>query len=254
VTDAAVARQFLGACGSDIGAWTLGGEIDYPAGVRERNGLHPANPSKFLLWQDPLLGIFDTHLKGMKLGQHYERLAGSLRKKIKAQRLQIADCKLQIGMTKHAESSTSSICNLKSTICNHLRLPLGLCEVLADKAELGRRLLDAYRRGDRRSLARERNVVIPRLIKAVGRLHEAHRAIWFELYKPNGWEIIDNRYAALAGRLQSASLRLGDYLAGRVSSLPELDEPRLPAQAWPKGTLSDAAMPYRYIVSPSVIP
>ncbi|MFB3893208.1 MAG: beta-N-acetylhexosaminidase [Phycisphaerae bacterium] len=227
VTDAAVARQFFGACGSDISAWTFGGEIDHPPGVRDRSGLHPANPSKFLLWQDPLVGIFDMHLKGMKLGRYYGNLANAIRKAATAE---------------------------MPTIRNHLHLPLRLCEVLADKAELGLRLLDAYRRGDRKAMARELNVVILRLTKAVERLHEAHRRIWFELYKPNGWEIIDNRYAALAGRLRSTAVRLGDYLAGRVASLPELEEKRLPARDWPKGTLSDAHMSYRYLVSPSVIP
>ncbi|MEG1741895.1 MAG: beta-N-acetylhexosaminidase, partial [Acetivibrio sp.] len=32
------------------------------------------NPSKYLLYQDVLLGLFDKQIKGLQLGEHYKKL------------------------------------------------------------------------------------------------------------------------------------------------------------------------------------
>src|SRR5699024_12194766 len=48
-------------------------ELDTPPGVAEGN-LQQTNPSKFLLWQDVLLGLFDKHIEGLDLDRYYESL------------------------------------------------------------------------------------------------------------------------------------------------------------------------------------
>ena len=44
------------------------------------------------------------------------------------------------------------------------------------------------------ALARIANRVIPQLLTRVRIAHEAHRKAWFEMYKPNGWEVIDEHH------------------------------------------------------------
>ena len=40
--------------------------------------------------------------------------------------------------------------------------------------------------------------------------------------------MVDGRYGNKMSRIKSAIMRLDDYLSGRISSLPELEEKRLP--------------------------
>jgi hypothetical protein len=254
VSDEVLALHFAGSCGSDVNAWTLGDAIDWTPGAFERDGLHPANPSKYLLWQDPLMGLFDPHVEGIPLATHYRKVSRRLRR---AARWRRHSC-LRSGQAGGGSPERQFANVMPAPPCteagDHLALPLALSEVLEDKAELGVRLRRAYLSRNRKALKEFRDVVLPRLARRVKRLHEIHRAIWFSLYKPNGWEIIDGRYSTLEARLASARMRLDDYLRGRVEALPELGEPRLPVQPWPKGTLTDGGMSWRYIVTPSVTP
>src|SRR5690625_6424021 len=54
-------------------------ELDTPTGVEEGN-TEQTKPSKFLLWQDVLLGLFDKHVEGLDLQSYYEQLEGKFRK------------------------------------------------------------------------------------------------------------------------------------------------------------------------------
>lgn len=42
-----------------------------------------------------------------------------------------------------------------------------------------------------------------------------------------GWEVLDIRFRALSGRMESAVERLEQYLDGRTDTLPEVEEPRV---------------------------
>lgn len=52
--------------------------------------------------------------------------------------------------------------------------------------------------------------------------------LWFEEYKPNGFEVLDIRISGVAARLDSAKRRIGAWLAGSVEMIGELEEERLP--------------------------
>ena len=64
-------------------------------------------------------------------------------------------------------------------------------------------------------------------INAVKKLHEIHREFWFTVNNPIGWEILDMRYGALLSRLETTISRIEDYLSGKISNIPELEEKQL---------------------------
>ena len=100
-------------------------------------------------------------------------------------------------------------------------------EVLSVKSEAGRNIRRAYLEHNRGELGRYRFTVLPELLNRVRSLHEIHRKIWFAIYKPFGWDIIDMRYGSLEARITSAVIQLGSYLDGETESIEELEHERL---------------------------
>ncbi len=183
-----------GACYDDVLQFKY---LDEIPGVSEDN-LETCNASKFLMWQDPLTGLFDANIAGLPLAAHYERLAAHLRQ---------------------AEQRNGAY----NRVFGYLA---AASEVLALKAEIGLAITRAYRADDRHELQRIAGSVLPDLISRVEKLHGIHRDLWLATYKALGWEVIDMRYGALLARLRTAGQRLADFLAGRCACLEELDEPR----------------------------
>ena len=64
--------------------------------------------------------------------------------------------------------------------------------------------------------------------KKVRKMHVLREELWQEEFKPNGYEVLDVRMAGVEARLKSARRRIRDYLDGRIPSLEELEEERLP--------------------------
>src|SRR5690625_2340116 len=60
--------------GIDEHTFLLLNDLDTPPGVEEENKLQ-TNPSKFMLYQDVLLGLFDKHVEGLDMRSHYEQLS-----------------------------------------------------------------------------------------------------------------------------------------------------------------------------------
>lgn len=158
-----------------------------------------ANPSKFLLWQDVLMGLFDKHVAGLNLEEHYAQLREKL--------------------CRHKNGTPEGKLLFET--------PEKLCAVLEQKGDLGLRITEAYRQKDLPTLRRIARQELPDLIQCVCELRVAHREEWFAIYKPFGWEVLDIRYGGLLSRLDSVILRLNDYLEGNVSCIEELEEDRL---------------------------
>lgn len=213
------------------------GQFDETPGVGKGNP-DTSNPSKFLLWQDLLIGLFDANVKGLPLREHYHRLADHMK-----------------GAADANEAYRSMFGWYQK-----------LAEVLALKCDLGLRLKEAY---DQCRLGREEQHDVKReaselrlagvleeiafLGPEVEELRRKHRQMWLEACKPFGWEVMDMRYGALSARLQTACERVRQYLDGTVSSLPELEEERLTYNVefgYQRGATLGRA-PYHRIVSAS---
>ena len=157
----------------------------------------PPNPSKYLLWQDPLEGVYDADLRGLGLDEFYGKTA----------RLLEAD------VGKAGEEGW------------FLQVPLCLARVLHLKTAVGERLAIHYKAGDRAALQRDR-ALLEELSGRVEQLRYAHRQQWMRSCSPFGWSRLDLRYGGLIARLETAGYRLGQYLDGSLSGLAELEAPR----------------------------
>ncbi|MNN83906.1 hypothetical protein D3C81_2010080 [compost metagenome] len=47
------------------------------------------------------------------------------------------------------------------------------------------------------------------------------------MFKPFGWEVLDIRYGGVLTRLDTAAVRLLDYVEGRIGRIEELEQERL---------------------------
>ncbi|NEW08376.1 beta-N-acetylhexosaminidase [Paenibacillus sp. SYP-B3998] len=158
-----------------------------------------SNPSKFLLYQDVLLGLFDKQIEGLEMSAHYAQVEQGIRSR------RVKDAKLDYLFD----------------------VPEKLCGVLKLKSEIGIALKRAYDVKDLATLRRIATDELPVIAEAVKELRAVHRTQWLSMYKPFGWEVIDIRYGGVVNRLDTASLRLLDYVEGRIDQIEELEQERL---------------------------
>ncbi|MEF2966742.1 beta-N-acetylhexosaminidase [Paenibacillus sp. M1] len=173
-------------------------DLDETPGAEPGNVIQ-SNPSKFLLYQDVLLGLFDKQIEGLAMNAHYANLERELHER----------------RTPDAELDYL------------FEVPEKLCAVLKHKGELGIELKRAYDTGNPAELRRIAEDVLPRVAAAVGELRAAHRTQWLRMFKPFGWEVLDIRYGGVMNRLDTASARLLDYAEGRIARIEELEQERL---------------------------
>lgn len=157
------------------------------------------NPSKYFLWQDVLLGIYDKNIYDADLEGYYKNLY---------ERLSSFNC--TAGRWKDL---------LEFYKC--------LCSVLKDKVAIGIRLKKCYDEKDKKMLAEMGSTIIPNLIGKVIDLRKAHRRVWLAYNKPFGWEVLDIRYGGVLSRLDTAIDRINNYLDGKISVIEELEQERL---------------------------
>jgi hypothetical protein len=194
-----LARRFKTCCQGEMADFWALKDIDEAPGV-EKDNPGSCNPSEYLLWQDPMKGLFDANVSGVPVAAHYKKIAEEL-----------------MGAQERNPGYREVFGLYKK-----------LCDTLALKAELGLRLREAYARGDRVALAEIAEAHLPATSDALRQLREAHLRRWHELYRPFGWEVMDARYGAALLALEAARWRLEEHLEGRVDRLEELEEPRLP--------------------------
>ena len=169
----------------------------------------PVNAAKFLLYQDPLIPLFEKDTENAKPSEHYRTVAEKYRT-YKDENPQFA---LMFG---HYER---------------------LAQALALKCEFHEKAGPCIRAGDRKSAAILADS-IPAIIRAVEELKEGWRDMWYTVNRPFGFEIIDLRMGGIIARLQTARHRLNDYAAGRIDDIIELSSEKLPYTIFDDGALN----------------
>ncbi|GAC41148.1 hypothetical protein [Paenibacillus popilliae] len=206
VDETALAERFRLCTGQQLDDYWQLTYLDETPGVT-KNNMHSSNASKFLLWQDTLIGLFDKDVEGelgTALPAHYVKLAERL---------------------AAAESQAAGTHKLV------FGFYAKLAETLAMKGTLGQQVTVAYRAQEQERLRHLAEIIIPRVRAQVDLTRKAHRLLWMGTSKPFGWEVLDIRYGGVLARLQSAEERLLDYVEGRVDRLEELEVERLPFNA-----------------------
>lgn len=157
------------------------------------------NPSKYLFYNDPLLGICDLAVsKG--------------------------DSKLY---QEHAAALFEALPRLGEY--GYLARYYGrLCEFLALKNSLGVELRNSYQSGNREKLI-EIKSSLTNLYGALDAFLIAFREAYYYENKPHGFDVQVIRIGGLKARLEETERRLNEYLNGEITSIPELEETILDA-------------------------
>ena len=206
--------NFRGSCDADFDLWRRGSELDAVPGLTRGEDCI-TNLSKWLLWEDPMLGLLDKQVPRLSLARHYAQLADAL-----------------------------MAASRGGGVSRHLAFPARLAGALALKANLRNKIVSAYRKGDRGRLRSLLEGDLAAVAKAVQELRSHHRDLWFDMNKPWGWEVLDLRYGGLLSRLDTLSTRLRQFVAREIDSIPELEASPLKLLHCAKGD-----MPYLHYAS-----
>jgi hypothetical protein len=185
--------NFRGSCGADFDDWVRASGIDSVPCLTAPEKSN-TNIGKWLLWQDPILGLMEPQIAGVALREYYNKL--------------------------HRDLLAAS---RKLPANRRLLFPAQLARVLSLKSELRRELVAAYAAGNNRRMKILIQTDLKRLRAALDDLWKCHRETWLDLYKPFGWEVIEQRYGAQQARLQGLAERVLAYLDGGVDSIPEFE-------------------------------
>ncbi len=158
------------------------------------------NLSKILLFNDPLLGMYDS----------------------------LVPADAESYYAKAAEELSDVIKNRERDLDVLFETQAKLCMVLEKKADLGNRLRKAYQDGDKDTLEHLKDTVIPSLWEDVNHFYDAFRRQWMMENKPFGFEVQTIRIGGLKQRLTDLMKILDDYLTGKIMSIPELETKALP--------------------------
>jgi len=168
----------------------FGDGIEYPSYSNRFLG-------KPLFWQDIMEGLYDTHLFARPMSDHYAACAAK--------------------MKNYSGGTWDYLYDFAARVFDYL----------AVKTLIAENLVPAYKAGDKEKLAEIAGKLLPQLKENTIRVHQAHKAMWFDKLKVIGWRGLDVRYAGMESRCDTAKELLDAYLAGEVDILEELEEPRL---------------------------
>ncbi|MDE7331702.1 MAG: beta-N-acetylhexosaminidase [Lachnospiraceae bacterium] len=154
------------------------------------------NPSKTLLYQDSMIGLFEKMYKEDELAGQYSWLAEKLE-----------------GIMGEDDAD-------KDLFGYYFTL----ARLLSCKAGIAGRLRRAYAQADRAQLEEIADKELERIGTLAQELADLREAIWMNEYKPFGYETLDIRLAGVERRSKSAARRIKEFLSGVRSSLPELEE------------------------------
>ncbi len=157
------------------------------------------NPSKYLLYNDPLLGILDAHV--------YPALAEDF-----------ARNEREFALAESKQGKFSYLFTFSKA----------LSRCLALKATLGLRITEAYKQEDKVALKALAEKDIPKTIGLVEAFYEAYRRTWLEENKSFGFEVTDIRIGGLLQRLKESARVLLDYVNGEIERIAPLEQKRLP--------------------------
>ena len=176
---------------------------DHPAGD-DRGRVK--NPTRYLLYNDPLAGLLDKHAEGLELREFYGQIA------------------------KKYENMGPKDGFLFEAFAYYR----AVMRVLELKADFGLRLKAAYDAKDvavLKALYEQSNEIEERLAE----LQDTHRRSWLYYNKANGFEVFDMIYGALRARFQTLRFQLDRFFADTSYVIDELAEDRLPFVNIPEG-------------------
>lgn len=204
---AALAARVRRCCHADAQAFFDLSQLNLLPGLHGRPG-NPINACKFLLYQDPLVQLFEADTASIPMAAHFAQLTPLY--------------------TRHAAENPE--------FALLFRFYAALSDTLAKKCAWHERAAGIVRGQDRAAAAALAQTV-PEIIQSV----EALRAVWSELWyagnKPYGFEIIDARLGGVRARLLTAAARMDAFARGELTDIPELSSETLIYKRQPDNTI-----------------
>ncbi|NLC43158.1 MAG: beta-N-acetylhexosaminidase [Clostridiales bacterium] len=188
-----VAKRFKACCKANYEDFLVLDAAEHPEG-----DLTNPNATRYLLYNDPLIGLVDKHAENLNIGDFYKGLSNDFSNRGPKE-----------GIIKPAFDVVRK-----------------LVSVLELKSDYGVRLKQAYDRKDN-AVLKEMAEESLELMKRIDDLRLCHRDAWMLYNKPFGWEVLDARYGILNTRFSTARDRILDYLSGNISTIEELEMERL---------------------------
>lgn len=170
----------------------------YPLGKSYNQG-NPSISVKQIIYNDILCGLADYEMKENDFSGLYGELAAKYEK----------------------------LAENEGPLSEHLSYVAAVCRVAGLRMELVNKLHNGYEK-DKALLSEAAHELLPELSVEYSKLKEIHYSLWHKSYRPFGFEIADTRYGGKIERIKTAIKRIDDYLEGRIDSLPELSEERIP--------------------------
>ena len=162
------------------------------------------NPSKIIFYEDNFMGIASESLYEEEMQEQYEMLNEQLSKIVEE---------------KSEEAEDRELFKYYGI----------LAELLSKKANINRRIRNAYQTGDKDKLC-----VCRQELLRIGELAESLRIqrqkLWMEEYKPFGYELLDIRFAGVSARARSEAARIEAFTEGKLEHIEELEVELLPCR------------------------
>ena len=197
--EAALFARFRRCCGADAQAFLDMSLFNYLPGMAVGTPGNPANVGKVLLYQDPLIQLFENDLAGYPVSEHYEALVGRF--------------------ARHAAGNPD--------YPELFDFYTALAHVLALKSRWHEQAGPVVRSGDRERAAALCEEV-PAIVDAIHALRIAWRKLWEKTNKPHGFEVIEVRLGGVAARFATAGEKMRAFANGEAETIPELLEECLP--------------------------
>ncbi len=193
----ALSKRFAVCCGSDYKMFQdLNGFNEFPGMFG--SPMRPSNAVKFMLYQDPLVQLFESDTKGVAMASHYSKLEQT-----------------------YAEYAAQG--GEYDLLFDFYRQ---LARVLAGKCRWHEEIGPAVRQGDKQT-AKELADSLQEVAADTEALRICWRTLWNSTNRPFGFEIIDGRLGAVHARLETARTVVLEWVNGGPVP-PEFLEPSLP--------------------------
>lgn len=202
-----LARRFRRCCHADAQAFLDLSLLNYMPGMKD-NPSDPVNACKFMLYQDPLIQLFEADTAGYAMAEHF----GSLVTRYARYALENPDYALLFDFYT------------------------ALANALALKCVWHEQAGDAVRSRNREQAAALADG-IPATVEALDTLRVVWRRLWESTNKPNGFEIIEVRMGGIAARMATAGEKMRAFALGQVDTVPELEEQALITKRRPNGSI-----------------
>ena len=193
----ALAARFRRCCGADAQAFLDLSLLNQVPGFHG----HPADPvnaCKFMLYQDPLIQLFEADMEGIDQSGHFASLVQKY--------------------ARHASENPEY--SLLFDFYTALAHALALKSVWHETAG------PIVRGGDREKAAALAQDV-PAIVEALNALRVIWRQLWESTNKPNGFEIIEVRLGGVAARMSTAGEKMAAFASGELPTIEELLEASL---------------------------